>query len=803
MSKLAVRLIMRKLRIDRVYSVIKILGLAVGMASALFAVLYIRDENSFDRFHERADRLFRITTSINNPLDGGSSVMGATGQVQGPSFKSKIPEIEDYVRVWGGLGTNIIANDKALSVNYIYADPSFFDVFTFPLISGTPGGALKTLNSIVITEQTALKFFGRTDVAGQTMKLEEGHGLASFLITGVAKNPPLHSSIQFEAVLPFAYLQSMFPDDTWLNSYLSTFVLIRSNADIGKIDGEFGRIFRDEAAEQLRSAKMKADQMQFGLQPITDIHLNIFPNGRSPLIGRGNLNESSSLAYSYILAGIAALILVMAIINFLNLSIAGSIKRSKEIAIRKVSGGSRKQIAGQFLAEASVLSGAAYLLAIGIIMTFLPVFNRLAQKNIRFLFPSDIVFFIYGLLLITGCVFVIGLYPAIKLSLFNPVEILFNKQRLGGGNLFNKGLTVLQFTLAISLLIATFIYYKQMNFVSRSDLGYDPSDVVRIGYPIHRDVNRQTIETLRSELNADPSIIQLANGDLTMGDASDVEISGNKISTQEMSIDQWFLPVAGIAIKEGRNLSYDFGGDSANSIVVNETFVRQAGLEQPIGRPVKFIDGQGISHPKTIVGVVKDFHYGSLKEKIKPVAFLLRQSESIWVKLQHGNTTRALSHLQSSFNRVFPQFFYQSSFLEDVVKDQYADDQRWKGIISYASALAISICCMGLIGLVNFETLRRRKEIAVRKVLGSSVTNIALLLSRDFLKLVLLSIIIASPVAWYVMKRWLDNFSYRTTISWLDFAITAFFVLVVAVATVNVRVVGAAIASPLKSLRSE
>ena len=662
---------------------------------------------------------------------------------------------------------------------------------------------MTVLQSVVITEQTALRFFGKTDVVGQTIKLEEGHGMANFTITGVAKDIPVHSSIQFEAVLPFKYLQTMFPDDTWLNSYLSTFVLLQRDADINKIENEFAGIFREEAAAQLRNAKMNPGQIQFGLQPMVDIHLNEFSHGPSPIIGRGNLNERSTLTYSYILSGIAALILIMAIVNFLNLSMAGFLKRSKEIAIRKVSGGSRKQIVAQFLSEASVLCIVSYVLAIAFISLFIPLFNRLAQKDIRLEFPADMLLFICGLIVVTLCVLLTGLYPAIKLSLFNPVEILFNRQKFGRGNFFNKGLTVVQFTLALSLLIATIIYYKQMNFISRIDLGYDASNVVKVDLPVYRDINRQTVETLRSALRAEPSIIQLSNGDLAIVDDGDVETNGNKISTHQMWIDPFFLDVSGITIKEGRNFSADFGSDSVNSIIVNETFVRQGRLEHPIGQQVKFIDPEGVSRPKTIVGVVKDFHYKSVKEKIEPVALLPGQSGFIWVKLRKGNTAKALSQLKNTFSRLFPQYSYQYSFVEDEVRDQYADDQRWKQIITYASVLAICICCVGLIGLVNFETLRRRKEIAVRKVLGSSVVNIALLLSRDFLKLVLLAIIIASPIAWYTMNHWMNNFSYRTHISWVDFAISTFSVLVIALVTINTRAVGAAIASPLKSLRTE
>jgi putative ABC transport system permease protein len=788
---------------DRLNTTIKIVGLVVGMTCALFAILFIRDENSFDKFHEKADRLYRITTTIDNPQDGGRNIVGATGQVQGPVFKDKIPEIQDYARVWGGLGTNFIADEKPLFLNYIYADKSFFNIFSFPLVYGKPSSALEALNSIVITEQAAIKCFGTMDVVGRTIKLEEGHGTVSFMITGVAKDVPIHSSIQFEAVLPFRYLQTMFLDETWLNPYLSTFVLLQDHADINKVKQEFDRVFRDEAAGQLRDAHMHAEQIQFGLQPIGNIHLNVFGGSAAPIIGRGTLDKSSSLSYSYILAAIAGLVFIMAIINFLNLSIAGSLKRSKEIAVRKISGGSRKQLIFQFLSEASVLCVISYLLAIALIITLLPIFNRLAQTNINFRFPSDIIFFAFGLISLSICVLLIGLYPAIKLSFFNPVEILFNRQKFGRGNVFNKGLTVVQFTLAISLIIATIIYYKQMNFISHSDLGYDASDIVTVHLPNYRNISGEKLDVLRNELNSEPSIIQMANGNLTLPDGGEVRINGNKITSPQLWVDQYFLNVAGIQIKEGRNFSGDFGVDSANSTIVNEAFVRQARLKDPIGQQVIFVDGGGNSRPRTIVGVVKDFHYGSFKEKINPVAIILHPSEFIWVKLRKPHIAKGLSQLGNYLRKAFPQFEFQYSFVADEIRDQYKDEQRWQQVISYASALAIIICCIGLIGLVNFETLRRRKEIAVRKVLGSSVINISLLLSRDFLKLVVFAIMIASPLAWYTMNRWLHNFNYRADISWLDFAISIFFVLGIALATVNIRAVGAAIASPLKSLRAE
>ena len=803
MLQSSMKFIFRHLWNNRLYSSIKIVGLTIGMACTLLAILFIRDENSFDRFHEKASQLYRITTNVSNPQDGGNQIMGATGQVQGPAFAASIPEIQEYVRIMAGLGTNFIGDEKPLLVDYLYADENFFKVFSFPLLYGNPSNPLKELNSVVLTEQTALRFFGKTDVVGKTIKLEEGHGMATFLITGVAKNIPVHSSIQFEAVLPFKYLQTMFPDKYWLNSYLSTFVLLHPQADVNKVKNKFAEVFHNDAGDQLKEAKMLPEQVQYGLQPITGIHLNIFEKGPAPVIGRGNLNESSIATYSYLLMGIAAFILIMACVNFLNLSIAGSLKRSKEIGIRKISGGSRRQIIWQFLSEASILCVISYILAAIVVITVLPVFNQLAQKNISFSFPSDVVFFLYGLMLMVICILIVGLYPAIKLSLFNAVEVLYNRQRLGGKNIFTKSLIVLQFTLAVSLVIATIIYYRQMNFISHNDLGYNASGIIKTHLPVYRKVNQQTINVLRNELISETSVIQMANGDMTPTDGEDVNLNGSKIKAHQSKIDAFFLPTLDIRLKEGRNFSKEFAGDTSTSVIANETFVSEAGLKNPVGQQITMTDGLGYKHTKTIVGVVKDFHYASLKEKINPLIFVLDQSEYVWIKLQNGKAAEALSAIDRIFKKTFPEYFYQYAFMEDEIKEQYANEQRWKQIISYASALAIIICCVGLFGLAHFAALKRTKEIGIRKVLGASAINISRLLSKDFLKLVLLAIIIASPVAWYVMNSWLQNFNYRIDISWLDFIIAAVFALAIALITVSSQAFQAAIANPVKSLRTE
>jgi putative ABC transport system permease protein len=803
MFKSSMKFIFRHLWNNRLYSSIKIAGLSIGMTCILLAILFIRDENSYDRFHEKASQLYRITTTINNPLNGGNRIMGSTGQVQGPAFAASIPEIKEYVRMWAGLSTNFIEEKKALSVNFIYADEPFFKVFTFPLLYGNPVSALKEPNSVVLTEETAFRFFGRKDVVGKTINLEEGHGMVTFVITGVAKTIPTHSSIQFEAVLPFKYLRTMFSDANWLNPYLSTFLLLDPHANLNAVKNKFAQVFMTEAAEQLKDAKMLPEQVKYGLQPITDIHLNIFEKGPLAIRGSGQLGEASIVTYSYLLMGIAAFILIMACVNFLNLSIAGSLKRFKEIGVRKVSGGTRSQIVWQFLTEAAILCLIAYILAVIVVVGVLPVFNRLAQKNIDFSFPSDIVFFLYGLMLMGICIMIVGLYPAIKLSLFNAAEVLYNKQKASGKNIFTKSLIVLQFTFAVSLVIATIVYYRQMNFISQNDLGYNSSNIVEVHLPTFRDVDQQTINVFRNELLSETSIIQVANGDLIPGDAAEVKLNGRDDRVDLTSIDRFFLPTLNIQLKEGRNFSDSFNSDSAESVIVNETFLQDLGLKNPIGQQITMTDGLGRNHNRTILGVVKDFHYTSLKEKIKPLALVLKQSENMWIKLQKGKVPEGLLAIETTFRRTFPEYFYEYTFMDDEIREQYTNEERWKQIIGYASGLAIIICSIGLFGLAHFSTINRTKEIGIRKVLGASVIHISTLLSKDFLQLVLLSVIIASPVAWYAMNKWLQNFNYRINVSWLDFTAAAAIALVIALITVSSQAVKAAGANPVESLRVE
>jgi ABC-type lipoprotein release transport system permease subunit len=595
----------------------------------------------------------------------------------------------------------------------------------------------------------------------------------------------------------------MFPDKGWINVYLSTFVLLRPHADLQKVENEFSAVVKEAAGAELESANLSPDQVHFGLQPIANIHLNIFEKGPIPEIGRGNLQEANVVTYSYLLMGISGFILIMAAANFINLSVAGSLKRSKEIGIRKIAGAAQWQIVRQFLGEASLICGISFLLALLSVWGILPVFNQLAGKQIHLPLTGVVLFILEGLGLMIVCTLVVGIYPAIKSSMFSAADTLYNRQKWKGKNGFSKGLMVFQFSLAVSLLSGTIIYYRQMNFISQHDAGYDASGIVQIDLPVFRNINQQAISVFRNELMSQASVKQVSNGQLTPGATVDVHNAGRTISAQKCKVDPFFLPTLSILLLGGRNFSPQFASDSSQSIIVNETLVRTEGWQDPIGRQIQIVDGMGNWDTRTIVGVVKDYHYASLKKKIDPLILEMGQSENVWIKLNKGLTVQGLAGIKNLFTKNFPQYFYQAELLEEDNSNQYTNEQRWKEIISFAAGISLTICCMGLFGVAHFITIKRTKEIGIRKVLGASAWHISALLTRNFLWLVLLSLLIAWPVGWFGMSRWLENFSYRIQITWLDFALTGVLALLITVATVLSQALKTATANPVTSLRTE
>ena len=790
----------RNLWKNKILSFINIIGLAVGICCVLLVILYWKDERSYDQFHKNNPNLYRITTSLVENKDDKPTISGGTGQVQGPVFKAQVPEILEYTRLLGGgIFSDYRANERLLKLKLLYADDTFFDVFSFKLIHGDPKTALKGLNSVVITEATALKFFNSTNVIGREFYMEADPSAQRLgkplVITGVVQNLPKHSSVQFEILHPFRFLQLSFDDKNWLNSYLGTFVVLHPGADIENVVQKFNHIYSKNATEQIKETGHDP-KISYGLQPITDIHLNSYTaNGQSM---EGGVLNGSKPAYSYLFLGIAFFILLMASINFINISIAGSLKRVKEVGIRKITGSSKFQIILQFVGESAILCIIAFVLALLLAQTILPVFNKLTDKQIAWQ-DFDMSLSIWFLIVLISNIAVTGFYPAYILSNFKPAETLYNKQKISRKNIFGQSLIVIQFSLSVFLIVASIVFYSQMKFIKTKDLGYKPHQVIRTDIPGNREY-KPIQNFLKNEIAKEPSIFQISFGG-PMGDLN-TYIQNRTVKSTHRRIDENYISTLGIQLKEGTNLSYG----RKDEALVNEAFVKQAGLDNPIGISLQ-LDSQYYDSKRVvdIVGVVKDFHFGSLKERIQPMIMYQEPENSgaIWLKIDQSQQQKALKAFEKIYKKAIPDAVYEYTFLDELNAQEYKQEQRWEKIISIATALSLMICCLGLFGLSQLATHQRTKEIGIRKVLGASVVQITSLLTKEFVSLVILAFLIAAPGGWWATHEWLQNFAYRVQIGWWVFAVAALITVGIALLTVSLQTIKAAIANPVKSLRTE
>lgn len=798
MFRTCITIALRNLRRNPLYSLINMAGLAIGMTCVVLVVLFVKHEFSFDSFHQKAPQLYRITTTFTDN-NGSRITNGASGQVQGPAFKEAIPEILDYVRFWNVGGFNIIGEQKAFWLQGYYADSSFFRLLSFPLLHGNAQTALTDKYSIVLSERTALKYFGKTDVVGKTLKIEE-NGFQTLTVTAVAKEIPSNSSIRFEAILPFQFLETFFKDDVWLNQYLCTFVLLHPQADPRKVEQKFPAVFQAKANQEIQDARRTssmAAQRVYGLQPIAEMHLNT-----TAVQHESSVLDGSTWYTLYLLSGISVFILLMACINFINLTIAHSLKRAKEIGIRKINGSNQWQIIVQFLAEAALLCIAAFGLAIVFSQLLLPLFNSLTGRQLQLNIISEVKIWTAWTGIIAVSIIMAGLYPAFVLSRFNAIEVLYNKQKTGGGRgWLGKSLVIFQFTLAIGFITASLVYYLQMNLMMNKDLGYESADIITVQLPPQRNPDQQ-VKFFRNELATNPYILKVAGGNY-WGHLNPVKVNEKEIISLKLRADEFYVPMLKIPIIEGRNFSSAFGTDSTQSVIVNETFVKMAGWENPIGQRLQLKGEWEGDGNMTVVGVVKDYHYKSLKEKIDPQILVMRHYEKLYVKTQKGKTPQALATIENMYKKHLADSPFQFSFLDEDIKEQYSEEKHWQQIIGAVTLLAVFICCMGLFGLSYLAVRQRTREIGIRKVLGAGVAGIAGLISKDFLRLVCIAFLIASSISWLLMNKWLDNFAYRISISWWMFGLSGLITVIIALLTVGFQSVKAALMNPVKSLRSD
>lgn len=785
----------RNLWRNKVFSIINITGLSVGLGCCMLIFLYAKDELSFDRFHKNVENIYHLTADFTSP-EKEVHKTSSTGMMPGPNFAAQVPEIEQFVRIQSAhfviRQATEIFNEDAL-----YADSNFFSVFTFPMVDGNPKTALNDMHSIVLSEEVAEKYFGRQPAYGKLMELKVNDTFRTFTVTGVIKRSPQNSSIKIKMLLPMAFNKSLDNDTQWFNFFLNTFFVLKPGADPKIVEAKMARAFAADSKDQLKEMQDKygfKDKVSFGLQPLLEMHTSVdYPSSNG-------LSDASNPTYSYILSGIALFIMLIACINFINLTVARSLKRAKEIGVRKVIGGQRGQLIAQFLGESFLLSFVAFLLAIVLVQLVLPFFNTVANKALSFSYLLDVklVAGYIAIFIITGLL--AGFYPALVLSGFNPVQSLYNRQKFSSKNYLSKGLVVLQFTLATFLIIATITIYSQFNYLTHYNLGYNDKNVavVNIG-----GVKGDKFRLFKNQLLQSPSV-QSVSADQGGYWGTIAHINNDKqIEFNIKHIDEDYLPLFQLKVVQGRNFSKQFISDSAENVLVNESFVKEAGWKKPLGQIVDFFYN---NKKYNVIGVVRDYNFQSLSQKIGPQLFSMNPNYpygNVFIKVKDGRTAEALDYIQKTHKAVFPFLPYDYKFKDAENANQYNSEAKWKQIVSFGAILTIFISCIGLFGLATLSAERRRKEIGIRKVLGASVQGIVTKLSNDFLKLVILSAIIASPVAWWAMYKWLENYPYRIAINGWIFLFATIFVVLVALVTVGYQSIKAALSNPVSALRSE
>lgn len=782
---------------SKIYSFTNIAGLSMGLACAMLIMLYVKDEVSYDGFHKNVSHIYRIDREIKKQ-DASINHSSYTGYFQGPRFIAGVPEIQSFVRFQPSQ-VDVKAGADIQSQAVSFVDNNFFSVLTFPLISGDPKTALTQSHSVVITEEMAEKYFGSSDAVGKTITINSNGKFLPYTVTGIAKNCPQNSSVKFQFLLPLQVsAEDENKNENWFNSFLTTFVVLAPDADIKATQAKMDRVFQSDASETIKILQSKFGIKDIGLsyilEPLTDIHLGKTIDATDEILA-----NKSDPVYSYILSGLAVFILLIACINFVNLTVARSVKRAKEIGIRKVVGGTRRQLMIQFLSESFILCFVAFSLAVYIALVLLPVFNQLSNKALAlsYLFDAKLVTAYVALFIFTGLL--AGFYPAAILSGYHPVQTLYSRFNLVGKNYLQKSLVIFQFALASFLIIATLTIFLQFDYLTTQKLGYDDTNLVTVE---KWDMTHKEAALLKQMLLNNPNIVDVAPKNSGYA-GNTVKVNGDKqVNVTVETIDASYLPLLKIPVVQGRNFSADFPSDSAHAVLVNETFAKQAGWAQPVGKQVRGYENDVY----TVVGVVKDYHYKPLTEKMAPQLFTMNPNTNygmVYIKLKPGTETASLQYIAKTFKDLFPLSAFAYNFKDLQNAKSYEVEARWKQILFFSAMLTIFISCIGLFGLSVLSAEKRTKEIGVRKVLGASVSSIVSILSADFLKLIFTALIISIPFAYIAANRWLKDYPYRITLDWWLFASSGILVLLIAMATISFQSIKAAIANPVKSLRTE
>ncbi len=795
------KIALRKLRRQKGYSFINIAGLAIGLAACLLISLWVKDELSYDKYHEKADRIYRLAQF--EEIGGVSERLAVAPFAAAPAFAAEIPEVETYTRLLRGTPLATVEGRKFDLTNVYFTDPGFFEIFSHTFMAGDRKTSLASPGAFVLTEDTARKLFGRTDVVGQTVNFNNDYDLK---VTAVIRNVPANSHFRFNGLVSLGTIAAR-PEirpamEDWFRITGWVYVLLKDNVDPGAVEAKMAAVKLKYAGEQLRQSGSKMD---FRLQPLSAIHL------RSHL--EGEIGPSGDIRHVYVFSLIAAFILIIACINFMNLATARSAGRGREVGMRKVMGARRGNLIFQFLGESVLLSVIASAAAVVLVSLVLPSFNRLAGKAIGHasLIGRTSILALTVLTLITG--FLGGSYPALFMSAFRPAAVL--KGNVGRGlkrTSFRSILVVFQFSVSIILLAGTFIVLAQTRYMKTRDLGFDKSQVLVVN--MRDPAARRRAEALAGNLKSNPNVREAT---LTGGVPGRVQVSmvvSLEGRPERESFSAWviwsdfdFVKTYGISIVQGRDFSRSFTSDSGGAFLINETAARRMGWSlDAVGRKIGF-DTDDL---REVVGIMKDFHFGSLRDPIEPLVVRLGSPDDLAsrayflsLKFGEGNIPDTLAFVKSKWaersERGFEYFFADENF-----NSLYRSEEQVGRIITGFAAMAIFVACLGLFGLASFAAEQRTKEIGVRKVLGASETGLAALLSKEFLKWVLIANAVALPAAYVLVGRlWLANFAYRTKPGILIFIAVAGLSLLIALLTVSWQAVRAALANPVESLRYE
>lgn len=810
MFKNYLKIALRNLWKQKTFSAINIVGLAVGLCCFLLITLYVIDELGYDTYNEKADRIYRISTNIK--FGGTSMRMSQTSDMMGQTLKKDYPQVEQYTRIFSNSGNKLIrkGNEYINEPNVAHVDSTFFSVFTLPAIEGNTNTALDQPNTVVITRSAAMKYFGTLNALGKTIETNDNISTL-YKVTAVVEDVPKNSHFDFDFFFSMKNVNYDWGQFTSHNFH--TYLLFKPGTNVKEFDKSIDQYIinyvipaagQNMNLKSIEEFRKNGNTIEYSLMPLTKLHLySDFSFELSP---------SGNIKYIYIFSAVAFFILLIACVNFMNLTTARSANRAKEVGIRKVLGTERKMLITQFLSESTLMVFLSMIIAVALAYFILPMFNDVAGKamSLQILFSPFYLTLLLLLPIIVGLF--AGSYPAFYLSSFRPIAVL--KGKLGTGN--NKTglrsvLVVFQFTSSIVLIIGTLVIFKQLNYIQTKDLGFKKEQVLIVNdaYALENNLDAFKNDVLQlpgvksGTLSSYLPVSNSSRSDYTFS-TSPVMDSKNGFNMQVWRIDYDYLKTMGMQVAKGRDFSKDYGSDSTG-ILINEATAKLMGPGDPVGKKIyKGSNEPGGMETFTIIGIVRDFNYESLKSNIQPLSFLLKRSTGMAsFKVNTTNLPSLLKSIEAKWKTMAPGMPYSYRFLDESFNEMYNSEQRVGKIALIFSIIAILIACLGLFGLAAFVAEQRTKEIGIRKVLGASVNGLVGLLSKDFIKLVLISFVIAAPLAWYFMNNWLRDFEYRISINWTIFLIAGIIALAIAMVTISFQAIKAALANPVKNLRSE